>query len=129
MNPINESGIKAEKRLESFLIKHNIPYKRGGNTSIDFTIFTKDKTIYLDTTNQNVSGSVQEKVPHKVWKYHKRIGFDEVIIQRGKLQLHREVMEHLKYIEQTENIKVHVLTDVEVERYLLGLELKQNKFF
>ena len=129
MNPINESGKGAEDRLEEFLIQNNIPYKRGGNVTIDFTIYTKDKVVYIDCTNQNVAGSVEEKVPHKIWKYQKRIGFKEVIIQRGKLELGKEVMEHIKDIEESKDIKVLVWTEEEVRSYLIGLPPKQNPFF
>jgi len=129
MNPINESGKDAEDRLEKFLIQNDIPYKRGGNTTIDFTIYTKDKIVYIDCTNQNVPGSVEEKVPHKIWKYHQRIGFNEVIIQRGKLELGEEVMEHIRYYEEKEDMKVLVWTEEEVRSYLLGLPPKENPFF
>jgi hypothetical protein len=129
MNPINESGKSAEDRLEKFLIQNNIPYNSGGNTTIDFTIWTSDETIYIDCTNQNVAGSVEEKVPHKIWKYHKRIGFKEVIIQRGELELHPEVMEHIRDIEESKNIKVHIWTEREVQDYLLGIPPKTNPFF
>ena len=128
-NPINESGKGAEDRLKRFLIENDIPYESGGNTTIDFTIFTKNKTVYIDCTNQNVSGSVEEKVPHKIWKYHKRIGFKEVIIQRGKQELHPEVMEHIQDLEITKGIKVFIWTEDEVQNYLLGLPPKTNPFF
>lgn len=128
-NPINESGKGAEDRLKRFLIENDIPYESGGNTTIDFTIFTKNKTVYIDCTNQNVSGSVEEKVPHKIWKYHKRIGFKEVIIQRGKQELHPEVMEHIRDLEVSKNIKVFIWTEDEVQNYLLGLPPKTNPFF
>ena len=128
-NPINISGKSAEDRLKNFLINKNIPYKHGLNKTIDFTVYTKKKVVYIDCTNQNVEGSVQEKVPHKIWKYHKRIGFNEVIIQRGNLQLHKEVMAHIKDLEITKNIKVFVLTEDEVKNYLLELPKKENRFF
>ena len=44
------------------------------------TILKNDNKIYIDVTNQNGQGSVAEKVPHKVWKYYKKYGYEDVYI-------------------------------------------------
>lgn len=128
-NNAHRSGKSAENRLKNFLIENDIPFQFGGNTTIDFTIFSKDKIIYIECTNQNRPGSVEEKIPHKIWKYVKKIGLKEIIIQVGSWKLGNQVIEHIKEIEKTKDIKVIIFTENQVKDYLLSMPKKENNFF
>jgi len=128
-NPINISGKEGEKSLGNFLKSKNIPYKSGGSKTIDYTIFLENKTVYVECTNQNVEGSVMEKLPHKIWKYHQRIGFKEVIIQRGNLELGKGVMSHIRDIESQKGIRVMIMNSNELQQYLLDVPVKTHEFF
>ena len=94
MNPINESGQRLEEQLESYLIKNDFAFKRAksGQHEFDFII----GNYYADCTNQNEQGSVDEKIPHKVWKYHQKYKYKDVYIIRGKHIPNPSVVEHLK---------------------------------
>ena len=67
-NPRNESGKFGEDRMKKVLIENNLPYTPGKNNGIDFIVHL-EKDIYIDIKNQNTDGSVNEKLPHMVWKY------------------------------------------------------------
>jgi len=122
----NQSGKSLEERLEQFLIEYDIPHKRqqGGNKQqIDFIIPMKDNIIYADCTNQNGVGSVEEKLPHKTWKYFKQYGYKEVFIIRGEWSIGRSVIEHLKDDEQVYGYKTHIMTIEEFQSYITGMEI------
>jgi hypothetical protein len=82
-NPINKSGTSLEARLEVYLIENNIQYKKQtpGKHEIDFKIYQPDGVWYVECTNQNVNGSVCEKLPHKQRKYY-RLYKKENILKR-----------------------------------------------
>jgi len=122
-NPINESGTKLEEEIEFFLKSNKFPYVRqkSGAPEIDFIIsINKNLTIYADCTNQNVSGSVSDKVPHKVFKYWKKYDYDEVYIIRGIEFPPRTVKEHLEWFEKTTSVKTHIVTSEEFCKILLN---------
>ena len=57
-------------------------------SQIDFQIKCPNGNIlYVDPTNQNGSGSVGEKIPHKVWKYYKLYDYKKVYILMGKYDI------------------------------------------
>mgnify|MGYP006129725963 FL=1 len=112
-NPINESGAKLEEELEFFLKSNGFSYQRqkSGAEAIDFIIPTQGNyVIYADCTNQNVPGSVYEKVPHKVWKYWDNYDYDEVYIIRGKTLPGKKVRKHLNWFEETTGVKTHIVS-------------------
>ena len=106
----NKSGQKLEKMVRDFLTKNGLSYKEGGSKTIDFKINTDQGTLYVDCTNQNTGGSVDEKVPHKVWKYHQKYKFESIIIIRGEQDLKESVHEHLKYLKIKESVTTYVYT-------------------
>jgi len=123
INPINMSGTKLEENLELFLKSNDFPYKiqKSGAPEIDFIIPIKgNKKIYADCTNQNVSGSVFDKVPHKVWKYWNTYKYDEVYIIRGKQLPPKAVIKHLEHLITTIGVKTHILTLEEFCDFLQG---------
>ena len=107
-NPINQSGVLLENRLKEELSKRKLPFhhQTTGKKEIDFII----GDIYVDCTNQNVVGSVEEKLPHKVWKYWKQYGFDEVYIIRGEHMIGKSVREHLDMYKNAFNVTTHIVT-------------------
>ena len=93
-NPINKSGQAGEKRLLDYLEENKFSYKQQitSKKQIDFIVNPKTKNkIYIDVTNQNGQGSVAEKVPHKVWKYYKKYGYEDVYIVMGKYDLRKKM--------------------------------------
>jgi len=128
-NPINISGQKLEKEMSFFLESNSIPYVGGGSSCIDFKIKTNTGIIYLDCTNQNVGGSVMEKLPHKIWKYWKKFRFNEVVITRGREKPNEILNQHLAWLEHILVIKIHVLDFDQSKKFILGKPLKINKFF
>ena len=125
MNPINESGSRLEEQLEKYLIKNNIPYRRAksGKHEIDFII----GDYYADCTNQNTIGSVEEKIPHKVWKYHQKYNYTEVYIIRGDYVPSTSVIEHLN----TYSFKTHIVTLEEFTNMLSNVKINNplEQFF
>ena len=108
----NKSGKSMEEQLELVLNTKDIPYRRqkSGASQIDFIIQIGDKVIYADCTNQNIGGSVEEKIPHKVWKYWKKYNYNEVYIIRGNYTIRKTVMEHLLDDEKVRGYKTHIVT-------------------
>jgi hypothetical protein len=108
----NKNGIKLEKQLKKFLIKNSFPYKhqKSGKNEIDFIIGNEDNKIYADCTNQNVTGSVDEKIPHKIWKYYKKYNYSSVYIIRGSYEPSNSVLEHCEEIARKNNFKFNIVT-------------------
>ena len=122
-NPINVSGHKLEENLELFLKSNDFSYERqkSGVSQIDFIIPIKgNKIIYADCTNQNIGGSVEEKIPHKVWKYWKKYNYKDVYIIRGNYTISKTVIEHLKDEEKNHGYKTHIVTFEEFCHFLQG---------
>jgi hypothetical protein len=95
-----------EGLLEQHLRQHDISHKRAkhGAFAIDFIIKTTDKTYYVDCKNQNSEGSAEEKLPHTVWKYWNKYGYDEVYIIRGEHIPSKRIYEHLEWYPFTTHI-------------------------
>lgn len=122
-NPINESGTKLEESLEYFLKTSEFSYERQkpGTESIDFIIPTQgNHIIFADCTNQNVNGSVYDKVPHKVWKYWDKYDYDEVYIIRGKELPGKKVKKHLKWFKDITGVETHIVSLEEFCDMLVG---------
>ena len=119
----NQSGIKLEKELKTFLCEKKIPftYQKNGKHEIDFII---GKGIYADCTNQNVTGSVDEKIPHKIWKYHKKYGYKDVYIIRGKKIPNESVLSNCNEIAAYKDFKFHLMTLEEFFNFLEGKDIR-----
>lgn len=121
-NPINESGVALEDALESFLKTKSYSYKvhpkgRSG-TKIDFIVKFDGNPVYIECHNQNVGGSVEEKLPHKVYKYYEDWQPKELFLVIGKHKISNRVLRHILFLEQKTEMKVHVLTLSEMIGYL-----------
>ena len=126
----NKSGQNLEAALKKFLMSKDIPFKqqKPGKPEIDFII---GENLYVDCTNQNEEGSVDEKIPHKLWKYYKKYNYSEVYIIRGKKIPNDLVFEHCREICQKYNFKFHVVTLQEFFNFLeqRDFESPLEKFF
>ena len=114
-NKANKKGRALEDRLENILIKNNIPHTKqkggGRELQIDFQIhINQEDILYVECNGQDVEGSVEEKVPHKVWKYYDKYKYDEVFLILGKKKLRKSVSKHLKELEDVYDIKIHLMT-------------------
>ena len=121
----NKSGIKLEKELKTFLCEKKIPFthQKNGKHEIDFII---GKGIHADCTNQNVTGSVDEKIPHKIWKYHKKYGYRDVYIIRGKQIPSKLVLSHCNEIAAYGGFKFHLMTLEEFCNFLEGKDTRSG---
>jgi len=131
MNPINNSGKKLENELEQMLIQNGIPYTRsveGPKADIDFIIHTKPK-MYIECHNQNTNGSVDEKIPHKVFKYKSRHGMDILYIVTGKYPLSIRIKGHIKLLETLFDMKVQIENLDSITNKILSNPIQSNNFF
>lgn len=114
----NTMGFKMEELFELYLRQHDISHTRAksGEYAIDFIVKTPDKTYYIDCKNQNVTGTAEEKLPHTVWKYWKKYGYDEVYLIRGDYIPNKRVYEHLEIYP----FKTHIVTMDEIQKILLN---------
>ena len=88
------SGKRLELLVEKFCKQNSIGYTRAksGAREIDFIITKDEQIFYADCTNQNVGGSVEEKLPHKIWKYYKQYQYDEVYIITGSHKISHKII-------------------------------------
>ena len=120
VNPINISGMLLEDRLEEFLMGKNLSYTRAkvGKFEIDFQIETQDGTVFADCTNQNVGGSVEEKLPHKLWKYAELYHYHTVFIVTGTHKISKHVTKHCNEVAEKKEFKLHLLDYDQFTNYL-----------
>ena len=114
-NPINISGQELEDKVQLHCVLNNLSYQRAktGSFEIDFIIETDKGKVYADCTNQNVGGSVEEKLPHKIWKYYKKYKYDNVL-------------EHCKDLARVYNFD---LKFVSCEQFCNSLNKNEESFF
>ena len=120
MNPINVSGTDLEDRVENYLIESKLSYTRAkpGAPEIDFKIETENGMVYADCTNQNSGGSVEEKLPHKLWKYSMRYNYDSVIIVTGTHKYSKHVKEHCEDVAKMKGFVLQLLDYDKFVNYL-----------
>jgi hypothetical protein len=121
----NQSGTSLEQDLKTFLHNKNIPFKHQttGKPEIDFIIANN---IYADCTNQNVEGSVDEKIPHKIWKYSLKYGYKNVYIIRGEHVPNKSVLTHCEDIAKNKGFKFHIMTLEEFCNFLEGKDTRSG---
>lgn len=131
MNPINNSGKELENELEQRLIQYSIPYTKseeGPKADIDFIIHTKPK-MYIECHNQNSKGSVDEKIPHKVFKYWTKHKMKTMYIVKGAYPLNTRIKGHIKLLEKAFGMKVEIESLDTITNKILSLPTQTNKFF
>ena len=127
-NPINISGQELEDKVQLHCVLNNLSYQRAktGSFEIDFIIETDKGKVYADCTNQNVGGSVEEKLPHKIWKYYKKYKYDNVSIIQGDHKVSNHVLEHCKDLARVYSFDLQF---VSCEQFCNGLTIKEESFF
>lgn len=131
MNPINNSGKELENELEQILIQNGIPYTRseeGPKADIDFIIHTIPK-MYVECHNQNTKGSVDEKIPHKVFKYRSKHRMDTMYIVKGRYPLNSRIENHIGLLEKAFGMKVQIESLGSITNKILSNPIQTNKFF
>jgi len=116
-NPINESGLKLEESLENYLRVNGLPYKRNSN-GIDFIV--GDGQYYIECKNQTQGGSVNEKLPHTIWKYQQKYGMDTMYIIQPYTDGMGVVMNHIQWLESMLGINVHIVSYEDMCNVLSG---------
>ena len=124
----NESGSKLEEELKTFLNEKEISFihQESGKHQIDFII---GNGIHVDCTNQNVEGSVDEKIPHKIWKYFEKYKYKDVYIIRGKQIPNESVLSHCNEIAAYKGFKFHLMTLEEFCNFLEGKDTRTGVEF
>ena len=127
-NPVNISGQLLEDMVENYCVSNKISYKRArpGAHEIDFIIESNKGKIFADCTNQNSGGSVEEKLPHKLWKYFKKYQYRNVYIVKGDHKISPKVLEHCNEIARGYNFELHF---VNYEQFTNKLVAKEEGFF
>ena len=127
-NPINISGQELEDKVQLHCVLNNLSYQRAktGSFEIDFIIETDKGKVYADCTNQNVGGSVEEKLPHKIWKYYKKYKYDNVSIIQGDHKVSNHVLEHCKDLARVYKFD---LKFVSCEQFCNSLNKNEESFF
>ena len=127
-NPVNISGQLLEDMVENYCVSNKISYKRArpGAHEIDFIIESNKGKIFADCTNQNSGGSVEEKLPHKLWKYFKKYQYRNVYIVKGDHTISSKVLEHCNEMARGYNFELHF---VNYEQFTNQLVAKEEGFF
>ena len=127
-NPVNISGQLLEDMVENYCVSNKISYKRAkpGAHEIDFIIDSSKGKIFADCTNQNSGGSVEEKLPHKLWKYFKKYQYRNVYIVKGDHKISPKVLEHCNEMARGYNFELHF---VNYEQFTNKLVAKEDGFF
>ena len=131
MNPINNSGKELETDLRNWLVEKDIPFTQsadGPKADIDFIIHSK-KPMYIECHNQNTKGSVDEKIPHKVYKYWDKHKMKEIWIVKGKYPLNKRIKGHIKLLETLCEIEVKIETLDSIKNKVISNPIQRNKFF
>ena len=127
-NPVNISGQLLEDMVENYCVSNKISYKRArpGAHEIDFIIESNKGKLFADCTNQNSGGSVEEKLPHKLWKYFKKYQYRNVYIVKGDHKISPKVLEHCNEMARGYNFELHF---VNYEQFTNKLVAKEEGFF
>ena len=127
-NPVNISGQLLEDMVENYCVSNKISYKRAkpGAHEIDFIIESSRGKLFADCTNQNSGGSVEEKLPHKLWKYFKKYQYRNVYIIKGDHKISKSVLDHCYEMARGYNFQ---LSFVNFEQFTNGLNAKEESFF
>ena len=89
------------------MISNCIRYQAGKNKDIDFII---DGSIYLDCVATSQSGSIDDKIPTKCFKYIKKYDLfgKEIYILHPYSPIEKHVAERLEYLENAMGTIIHL---------------------
>ena len=104
---VHKNGKGLEDRAQQQLLASRIQHKRNTHSGIDFII---DGEIYMDCVATNQSGSIDDKIPTKCFKYIKKYSLKELYILHPYSPIEKNVAEHLEHLEKTMDVKIHMLS-------------------
>ena len=103
---VYKNGMGLEIRVEQFLLSNYIVFKRNKTKGIDFII---DGKIHLDCVATSQSGSIDDKIPTKCFKYLNLYNISELYILHPYSPIEKNVAKHLEYLETTMKVTIHIL--------------------
>ena len=105
-NTVQQNGKGLEDRAQQQLLASAIQFKRNRHSGVDFII---DGEIYMDCVSTSQSGSIDDKIPTKCFKYIKRYSLKEFYILHPYSPIERNVAQFLEFLEEKMNVKIHIL--------------------
>jgi hypothetical protein len=103
---VHKNGKGLEDRVEQQLLANFIQYKRNKHKGIDFII---DGNIHLDCVSTSQSGSIDDKIPTKCFKYLNLYKVPELYILHPYSPIEKNVADHLEFLEESMKVKIHIL--------------------
>jgi hypothetical protein len=103
---VHKRGKDLEERVEKFLLSMHTPFQRNKTKGIDFII---NGHVHLDCVAQGQSGSIGDKIPHKAFKYIRKYNLKNIYILHPYSPITKTVGEHLTFLEEQFNAKIHIL--------------------
>jgi hypothetical protein len=104
---VHKNGKGLEDRVQQQLLASCIQHRRNTHSGIDFII---DGEIYMDCVSTSQSGSIDDKIPTKCFKYIRKYSLKELYILHPYSPIEKNVAEHLEHLEKTMDVKIHMLS-------------------
>ena len=105
-NTVQQNGKGLEDRAQQQLLASAIQFKRNTHSGVDFII---DGEIHMDCVATHQSGSIDDKIPTKCFKYIRKYSLKEFYLLHPYSPIERNVAEHLEHLEKTMDAKIHIL--------------------
>ena len=125
-NRINKSGKKFEDEVKSILNESNHSYKSNKNNGIDYEIRFIDRLDGLEVKAQKTEGTVDEKLPHTLYKYSKKYT-NVVFLFHESFKLKSNIQEHMEFVAKLKEVNLVLLWGLEKFKNYLNGNLKDNK--
>jgi hypothetical protein len=124
-NRINKSGKQFEDEVKDILEQSGHSYKSNKNSGIDYKITFEDRIDGIEVKAQKVGGSVDEKLPHSVYKYAEKYK-NIVFLFHDNFKLNSNIQEHMEYIAKLKNVKLTLLWGLDKFKHYLNGNLKDD---
>ena len=98
----------------------------NGSNGIDYIVLDE---FYIDSKNQTQGGTVDEKIPHTIFKYYEKYKQPKYYIV-GYYEYKESIKRHIKFLEDKLNIKVYFYTPEEMIEVIKesGIKPLMDKF-
>ena len=103
---VQQNGKGLEDRAQQQLLASAIQFKRNTHSGVDFII---DGEIHMDCVATHQSGSIDDKIPTKCFKYIRKYSLKEFYLLHPYSPIERNVAELLEHLENTMDVKIHIL--------------------
>jgi hypothetical protein len=121
---VHKNGKSLEDRVERQLLANGIQFKKNTHSGIDFII---DGEIYMDCVSTSQSGSIDDKLPTKCFKYLKKYKIKEIYILHPYSPIEKHVAEHFEFLENAMDVKIHMLDWADFCYICNGSKFEQRK--